>query len=287
MNRLAIVGIFYDGYYDIWEDFLELLFSKWPQCPYPIYIVNGKKELEFDRTYKVQVIHAGENAEYSLKVQKAIEEINTDYMLLLLEDFFFGRQITDDPLNSIISNMSAANIEYLRMPMPEFLVGKKIDRYKKDLQSGFNFIPNSDEYTVTCQPSIWNKEFLRKCIGDGNYNAWVFEGMYTYSKAAHSNTFLDKCRVDFTNPLGLRHGAVQGKMLPNVYTDIQNTGYFFKNKREVLSEDLYKKHLRKQKIKGTIPTPLQSMIKKIVKSNSVVDKYRSEIVEQMKIMNLE
>ena len=31
---LAIVGIFWDGYYDMWEDFLELKEKFWRDCPY-------------------------------------------------------------------------------------------------------------------------------------------------------------------------------------------------------------------------------------------------------------
>ena len=42
---LAIVGIWYDGYYDIWEDFLELKEKFWKDCPYTMYIVNQTKEL--------------------------------------------------------------------------------------------------------------------------------------------------------------------------------------------------------------------------------------------------
>lgn len=34
-KKLAIVGIFYDGYYDIWGDFLDLIDKYWEDNPYP------------------------------------------------------------------------------------------------------------------------------------------------------------------------------------------------------------------------------------------------------------
>ena len=73
MHKLAIVGTFYDGYYDLWEDFLELFYTNWPDCPYPLYIVNDEKELSFKKEYKVNVIHAGHKAEYSQRVQTAVK----------------------------------------------------------------------------------------------------------------------------------------------------------------------------------------------------------------------
>ena len=286
-NRLAIVGIFYDGYYDMWEDFLELFSQNWPDCPYPVYIVNGNKKLEFSKDYNVTVLNAGENAEYSKKVQKALESIDSDYYLLLLEDFFIEKKLFKNPLIDILKSMDINHISYLRMPMPEFLIGQKKNRFKHDNISGFDFISNKDEYTVTCQPSIWKREFLSQCIGSENYNAWIFEGIYTYSKYAHSIEFLNKCRVCLSNPLGLRHGAVQGKILPNVFNDFKAKGYVFKNNREVLDAEKYKKHIRKQRIKGVIPRPLQQFIKKYIKSESIVDKYKEQIIDIMTKMGLE
>ena len=286
-TKLAIVGIFFDGYYDIWEDFLELFNKNWPACPYPLYIVDGVKELDFSRDYKVSVVHAGEDAEYSRKVQTALKEINADYYLLLLEDFFFERRIDADPLGDVLDSMEHNDVSYLRMTMPEFLVGQNTMKYKEDKKSGFLYIPESDEYTVTCQPSIWKKDFLSQCIGTENYNAWIFEGIYSYSKYAHSKNFLDRCRICLSNPLVLRHGAVQGKILPNVYADIRKSGYEFKNHRGVLDEEQYKKHLRKQKMKGLIPRSVQKLIKKVINSSSVVDRYKDEIIDTMSKMGIE
>ena len=285
-KKLAIVGIFYDGYVDIWEDFLELFYRNWPDCPYSLYIVDGVKELNFENDYPVSVIHAGESAEYSRKVQCALNQIDADYFLLLLEDFFLEKKIEVDPIKDTLEIMSNNDVRYLRMPMPEFLVGANTKKYKRD-STGFYHIPQKNEYTVTCQPSIWERGFLKECIGTGNYNAWIFEGVYSYSKKAHSTEFLEQCRIDFSNPIGLRHGAVQGKILPNVYRDITNLGYNFRNKREVLSDAQYKKHLRKQVLKGRIPQFAQRFIKKIYKSSSVVDRYKDDILEQIKELGIE
>lgn len=287
-KKIAIVGIFFDGYYDIWEDFLELISIHWPDCPYDIYIVDNEMDLEFNKKYKVQVIHAGKDAEYSTKVRTAVQNIDADYYLLLLEDFFFERKVKTYQLDDLVSLMAKNGIEYLRMPMFDF--SGKGDSVKHlstlDSESSFHFIPSTSEYTISCQPSLWGKNFLKACIGEGNYNAWIFEGIYTYSKFAHTNEFLSKCRIDFNNILGLRHGAVQGKMLPSVCKAFVQQGYSFKNKRGQLSGLKYIMYSIRQKMGEYMPLSFLRFVRRRL-GKSVVEKYRREIEYYMKINNIE
>lgn len=287
-KKIAIVGIFYDGYYDIWEDFLELLSIHWHDCPYPVYIVDGEKDLAFEKKYQVSVIHAGIDAEYSNKVRKAVETVDADYYLLLLEDFFIEKDIRSDLMEEIISKMEKNGIEYLRMPMGDFSgVGDSPKHAATaDSASGFHFISQTSEYTVSCQPSIWKKEFLKQCIGKGNYNAWVFEGVYCTSRYAHSKRFLSRCRIDFNNLFSIRHGAVQGKMLPKVYEDFSKQNYQFKNKREILSGRSYKIYKMKQKLAAFLPHSVLQIVRRILKKKTIVEKYKPDILKVMKLNGL-
>lgn len=284
--NLAIVGIFYDGYYDLWEDFLELFQKNWSDCPYPLYIVDSEKELSFEKQYNVSVLNAGKDAEYSKKVQLAINQIDADYLLLLLEDFFVSKPVDSLEFQRLFNIIQQKNYSYYAIPSQEFCSGAK---RKRSVEPEYNYIrmfDHKDEYTVSCQPAIWKKEFLAECIGTENYNAWIFEGVYIYSSKAHTDEFLEKLRIDYRNILNLRHGAVQGKLLPNVYSDIVDTGYSFKTNREILDDKLFQKHLRKQKLKSIIPNGFQKLIKKIIPVNSVTEKYKDQIFETMKKMNL-
>lgn len=280
MNELAIVGIFFDGYYDIWEDFLELFFSRWPDCPYRVYIVNNTADLHYSKTYPVEVIHAGEDAEYSKKIQVALEKIDAKYLLVLLEDFFVFSPLERGVLFNITEYIVQNDIQYYRMDIPDFRIKKQPSG--KPVQ-----IEPTSEYTISCQPSIWNRSFLAKCIGTDNYNAWVFEGIYARAQMSHTEKFLSQCRIDLSNPLSLRHGAVQGKLLPNVYQDFIRNGYVFKNKREVLRKRYYYRHRLKQIMKTYCPAGLQSFIKKIVGADSVLDRYEEAIHDEMRKMNME
>lgn len=282
--ELAIVGIFWDGFYDLWEDFLELKERFWKDCPYPLYIVNQTKDLGFPKDYDVTVLHAGAEAEYSKKVQVALQNINADYYLLLLDDFFFSKNIKGGILDGVLDYIKVKSVEYYCMPLYEFiapLVGKagKISDVPYRLKE-------SDEYTLSCQPAIWKRDFLQKCIGTGNYNAWVFEGIYATSKIAHQFDFLKNCLTINNNPLCLLHGALQGKMVPDTMDYYNNIGYTMFNKREALTPSVYRRHQLKSTIKSIIPLPIQRIIKKIFKVNSIYGRYSKEIEEEMERMGI-
>lgn len=40
MKKLVIVGIFFDGYKDLWYDFIYLFEENWLECLYDMYIIN-------------------------------------------------------------------------------------------------------------------------------------------------------------------------------------------------------------------------------------------------------
>lgn len=280
MKELAIVGIFFDGYYDMWEDFLELFYSNWRDCPYPLYIVNNEVDLHFKKQYPVTVIHAGSDAEYSRKVQEAVKQINADYYLLLLEDFFVGKKLQSNALSEVMRFIEDKEVKYYRMPMKEFSSIKNMNR----------IIPIKPrmEYTLSCQPSIWQREFLRKCIGTNNYNAWIFEGIYTKAPKVHTEEFLKGCYIDYRNLLCLYHGALQGKILPRTYKHFSKQGYKLKSKRDILSMKREMLSLGKTQIKGIIPFSIQKKIKTILKkrSSSVIERYNDEIHRLIKEMDL-
>lgn len=278
---LAIVGIWYDGYYDLWEDFLELKEKFWEDCPYPMYIVNQTKELAYDKKYDVTVIHAGADAEYSRKIQTAVEKIDADYLLLVLEDFFFSRPVDASLLENALSIVKENNLDYYSMPLSEFLhikVGKPFKNYK----DVYDFNP-AFEYTLSAQPAIWNKQFLKKSVGQDNYNAWIFEGIYIKAPKAHTKEFLRCCKIDMSNFLGLKHGALQGKMIPSLIKYYNKIGYTFNTQREQLPL----KTVVKRQIRSCIPAPILTFLKKYIKNKSVISRYMSEIDKQIRILNLD
>lgn len=281
MSKLAVIGIFFDGYKDLWDDFISLMNKYWPNCPYEKCIVN--QTLDYDES-SFRVLHAGADAEYSKKVQVAIKQIDADYFLLLLDDFFAISSIDNSRINEIIEYIDKNDLNYYSMPLPEFrksYKGKRIPKTKS-----LREVSSKAEYTVSCQPAIWKKSFLEKCVGHNNYNAWIFEGIYSKSTYAHTKEFLCKCVADTSNPLNLRHGALQGKIIPDTYACLTKTGYKLQSNREILSKRFYFKHKIKSRIKSIIPLSVQKKLRKFIKIKSIFDKYSSDIFREMKELGI-
>lgn len=281
MARLTIVGVFYSGYKDLWVDFIRLLKRNWKDCSYSFVIISDTEdEINFEGE---KLISLGAESEYSRKIQEAVKVIESDYYLLLLEDFFIGDKVDSKKIESILSFIVDNKIKYYSMPMKEFAnnyKGKKIDKQRRKLS------PKA-KYTLSCQPAIWERNFLEKCIGEENYNAWVFEGIYTKSKKAHNEAFLEGCVVDLSNPLNIKHGALQGKMVPTTVDYFSGCGYCFNTKRKIYSRKKYFKEKIIIFCRGLMPYWMQKTVKKIIPMKSIVTKYNDDISLVMERMNLE
>ena len=283
MSDLVIVCPFYSGYKDLWLDFIKLFKKYWNNCPYDLVIVSDFNEN--DEIEGVKVIAAGSDAEYSKKIQTALSQINSKYFLILLEDFFFSKTVCNNEFEKIVEYIKDNDVKYYSMPMSEFsgnYKGKRIEGNNRDLRT----ISPKAKYTLTCQPAIWDTEFLRKVILKSNYNAWIFEGIYTKSKEAHSEEFLAKCLANVGNPLNIKHGALQQKMIPDTVNYFKKNGYEFCTNRTTLSQKDYFKHKIKIFFISMLPYSVQNIFSRFVKKKTVVSKYENEIFEIMKKENV-
>ena len=130
MSDLSILCVFYDGYEEVWQDFFNLFYKYWSDCPYKLFVANNCSRPEYIIKNSIEVINAGEKAEFSTKVRKALDLIDTKYVLLLLEDFFFSVNLNStNPLDSVLEFMEKNNSVYYAMPLKWFASlykGKKI-----------------------------------------------------------------------------------------------------------------------------------------------------------------
>ena len=275
-ERLAIVGIFYDGYEDVWRDFVRCFRRFWKDCPYPVYIIDITAKPKYFSDNNMTVINAGEGAEYSKKVQTALQQIDADYYLLLLEDFFLGHKLEKSVLEPILDYIEDKNIKYYSLSALSSFTKYRSDLFDKNKDYLYCINPNL-RYTLGCQAVIWRKDFLQKCIGSQNYNAWVFEGALTNSKVVHTKQFLNGCVKDTRNILGLKHGVLQGKMLPRTVEYYKNIRFPLTSSRDIMSERDFRQYVLKSKVSASVPRNIHKSLKRLISKGAVLDKYSSEI----------
>lgn len=254
-NRMAIVMVGYDGYDDIWVDFFNLYKKNWPNCPYKIYLVDNEKGYDMPG---LTVIHAGKGAEWSIKVQKALEILEEKYICLLLEDFYFGNLVDNNTVSEILDFMDSDNLKYYKLNSFSKI---KTPNYK-DIDY-LHVLPGNLEYAISLQPCIWEKNFLKEKVGEGNYNPWKFEVNQIIEGKNASTEPMEGCVYDDRNILQICHGVVQGKYIPEAIRFFRKRGYELnQSRRGVLT--FRANVMFKLKMFGW-PKPIKKMLKAILK----------------------
>lgn len=235
MRDVAVLIIGFDGYKDVWDSYFELLEKYWSDRP-KTYLATGELRPNYNN---VTVISAGKDAEWSKKAMAALQQIEEEYVILLLEDFFTTTYVDNSKLMHIIKLMKENKLKYCRLLDQKKMKGQRFKGNKH-----IKIIPRNDKYGLCLEPAIWNKEFLKQLVGDENYNPWIFE-MRLIQKQLHNKEYTD-CIQDDSNILEITHGIVQSKYLPQAIRVFKKQNYEFDLKsREVLSfKDNFKYRLK-------------------------------------------
>ena len=214
MNDISLLIIGYDPYVDVWNHYFYLLNKYWPNRP-TTYLATNVLKPEYNG---VNVLQIGENAEWSFKVSKALDMIDSEYVVLLLEDFFTTYKVDEQYFINLVNIIKSNNIDYCKLLNQSKIKGEKYMHYKN-----LHIIPKNDGYGISLQPAIWKKTFLKDTVGDGNYNAWIFEFNQVKNKKQNSSGV--NCIVDDSNPLEITHAIVQRKYLRKAVKVFKKQGY--------------------------------------------------------------
>lgn len=214
---ISILVVGYDGYLDVWNHFFELLNKNWPVRP-QTYLATSELIPEYEN---VKVIAAGSNSEWSTRTRNALKQINTPYVILLLEDFFITKPVDNQRVRSTLDLIEQDNIKFYQILVQLVVQSwEKGKSYKGNQQ--IRVIPEDKKYALNLQAAIWKKNYLEDAIGDGNYNAWQFE-------LKHMNFPCNKerveCLIDVGNMLNIEHTIVQSKYLRRALRKLRAMGY--------------------------------------------------------------
>ncbi len=256
---LTVLVVGYDKYVDVWDHFFTLMNKNWKERP-ATYLACSTENPNYEN---VKVICAGEGSEWSKKVQVALSQIKTKYILLLLEDFFIERPIDNNVVQEALERIDTNNIKFSQMMIqtlhPKHVEGKKFLNMKE-----IRIVPSDKKYALNLQPAIWEREYLIKAVGEENYNTWEFE-MRNIS-IPDLNTKEIECIIDARNIFNILHMIVQSKYLPGAVKKLKKLGYDVQDgKRAELSKKEAFKYNTKLLMYEITPKPLVKFAKKIGK----------------------
>lgn len=263
-DLMTVIFVGFDGYSDMWGDCMSLYHRFWKDCPYRTIFVNNEKEVSFGG---VDVIHAGINAEWSMKVRLAVQEAQTPYICLLLEDFLVGEKINTKRIDSTVRFINQEKLKYYKLANMSRAVKNRNPYYKG--KKFLHIIPESDEYGVSLQAAIWDKDYLLKLLGEGNYNAWIFEFNRVREAEGKPDIPNQGCVFDDRNILNLQHGVIQSKYLPGTIRYFKKKGINLNVEREIMSWPHYYKLRLISRGKYMIPKNMRNSIKRLLEKNGM------------------
>ncbi|MBA2796622.1 hypothetical protein [Streptococcus porcinus] len=262
---LLIIG--YDPYRDVWDHYFELLNKYWSDRP-KTYLATNILTPDY---IGVTVLPTSQDAEWSKKVYDSLDYIDTKYVILLLEDFFTTRKVDNSRISDLMEIIKENQIQYCKLLNQAKFRGEKFKEY-----GHLRISEKSDMYAISLQPAVWEKSFLKECVGPENYNAWIFE-LY---KARTLNVNNDKINVlsDDRNILEITHAIVQSNYLRKAVRVFNKQNYKLNfSQRGVMSVSDTLKYRSKIFFAQYIPKALWKPFKavgRILNINFVSDKYK-------------
>jgi len=163
--KLSLLVSSCDAYSDLWNPCFNLINKYWADCPLDQYLMSN--ELKFEST-KVQTLCVGRRGNWSDELSAALHVIPTDYVLIMLEDFFLRKKVSNDAIEycrSFAERTEAICVRLIPNPGPT------------DRLPGENLIGACAPqltYRISTQAAIWNRKQLLKLLKPGE-SIWEFE----------------------------------------------------------------------------------------------------------------
>lgn len=142
----------------------------------PVYL--GANHASLNRS-GVAEIKTGDDEAWSKRLRFCLEKLDTDYVLLLLEDFFLDRPVSTERIKAEVERLRVAGGVELRLyPNPG------ADYFR----AGLGVIHTGAHYRISLQPAIWNRAELLKLLVDDE-SPWDFERLGTLRSRTRKDGF--------------------------------------------------------------------------------------------------
>ncbi|MCL5129858.1 hypothetical protein [Algibacter sp. L4_22] len=228
MNQYSILVNTCDKFEDCWDPFFKLFSIYWPDYKGKIYLNTEYKNYTYGELNIIPLKVAEEKQDghlitWSECLIRALNKIDTDFVLYMQEDYFLKDNVKNDIVNEYAQLMSKhEDIACIHLTDQGLISKESEQKYK-----GLNPVKLNQRYRVSCQAALWKKEILFKHLRSYE-NAWEFEEFGSQRSAIYNDDFYS---VD-KNWIKLNHFEI----IPYVFTGIIQGRWF----EEIIP--LFKKH---------------------------------------------
>lgn len=158
-----------DQYEKIWPTFFDMFSRFWPDCHYPIFLNTESKNYQ-SNDLQLKMLHSRDkNEPWSARLIGALNQIDTPYVIMILDDFIFEEPVNRALLEMCIERM----VNDKTIGAVQFVVGNGTHGRNKHYPE-WEEQHRNDEYRINCQIALWNKSYLLKLLRSFE-SPWEFE----------------------------------------------------------------------------------------------------------------
>lgn len=182
-----------DAYKDVWPLFFSALKEFWPDRSYKLVVntetidINDENQGIFSHNF---VSEKGVD-KWGLRLIKALEFIETEYVLVLYDDFILEDYIDVERLNRLISQMDGSKdvaVHYLTHIGLNTVLGTEVE--------GQSLLLDNIDYKLNSSPALWRRKDLIKYTSD-NDTPWAWEVFGSYRTYKDEKKFYCPSSKDF------------------------------------------------------------------------------------------
>ena len=241
-SKVSVLVSGCDRYSDAWDPFFTLL-KKFggALCDCPIYLSAESKEYTRQDFSNFNMLHDVTSKTWSQRMLKALEAIKTEYVFLLLEDFFLDQPFNEEYFQKAIDHMD----EHSEVGVINCGYTNKSHTETEELFFDRSFAP----LYIVVNTTLYRTEILKKLLRK-HENIWHYE-QYAGIRAKRNHVKVMQYNEQYPiiysfNQTTEGASIVKGKWLPKtkelfdrhgIIVNYENLGWY----KEALEEPLQKK----------------------------------------------
>ncbi len=164
-NNCTLLVSSCDKYSDLWPPYFSLLDLYWRDCPFKKVLIT---ENIIHKNLNVRSLNLGSGYDWSTLLIKALNQIESKYILFSLEDFFLRKKVNTELIIEALKFADENNLSMLRL-IPRPGPDESILDSKK-----YGLIKKAAPYKVSTQAAIWKRDVLIGLLRSGE-SIWEFE----------------------------------------------------------------------------------------------------------------
>lgn len=175
-NDVTVIIGSVDKYSMAWPMFEHGFKKYWADCPWEVVAITNFKDFPIGRTVKV-----GEDHSWSESVRKGLEQVNTPYILWMMEDYWLTGPVDTQALVDFASYLQQDKIDHIRLlpPAPGLDLGAPITpnmecKHPFAEDDRLWVFQDDGEYRASLAASLWKKDKFLEFLEDGK-TPWDFE----------------------------------------------------------------------------------------------------------------